>query len=442
MLLRRSSPKFFPAPLKETAENLRNPYRGFFTLCRFWAEDAFMPEEKIPLEDYRPDPEHTLSLVEINLGRYAARPLNDAALKNTADILEHFHRLRQGVILRLMYDWEGLGAQHEPKELGLILEHLRQLSPVLHRFEADLFVCQGLLIGSWGEMHNTRYAAEGDLIRLSGAMAEATGKSTFAAVRCPNLWRMIFRSFGSIDDREAFSGSARARFGLFNDAILGSQTDLGTYGSLSFATAARPGDKLTRQDELNFQNRLCRYVPNGGEVLNGSPPADFADAVKTFELMRLTYLNGRYDRAVLDRWRNTPVQGWQSAFRGLSGYDHIAARLGYRFLIAGLTAAKAAGGASAFTLNVAVSNEGFAPCYRPLNVELVLRGPGAETRIRADSDARDWLPRQRVSIPFTVDAAALQGRYSVFLELHCAQTGREVRFANTDASNAIGEWIF
>ena len=54
--------------------------------------------------------------------------------------------------------------------------------------------------------------------------------------------------------------------GLFDDGILGSETDLGTFG-VEPGSEAGWGSPWSTEDELIFEEQLCRYVPQGGEVL-------------------------------------------------------------------------------------------------------------------------------------------------------------------------------
>ena len=80
---KRSS--FRPFPLREETGCLLNPYRGFYAICRMYADSLILEEKNIPVTQYIPPREHTLVLLEVNLQpgifpgrrwRTSARPLS------------------------------------------------------------------------------------------------------------------------------------------------------------------------------------------------------------------------------------------------------------------------------------------------------------------------------------------------------------------------------
>ena len=99
--------------------------------------------------------------------------------------------------------------------------------------------------------------------------------------------------------------SLMGRLGLFNDGMLGSESDLGTYGDTARRDATSPSYKGTRKEELAFQNNLCRYVPNGGEVIFNNTLSDLETSVSALRTMHVSYLNADNDGRVMEKWRNT-----------------------------------------------------------------------------------------------------------------------------------------
>ena len=65
--------------------------------------------------------------------------------------------LGKDIIFRAAYDTEGMGLKNEPQDISLIYVHLRQLGGILRKYEQNILVVQGLLIGSWGEMHSSAF---------------------------------------------------------------------------------------------------------------------------------------------------------------------------------------------------------------------------------------------------------------------------------------------
>ena len=121
------------------------------------------------------------------------------------------------------------------------------------------------------------------------------------------------------------------RLSLFNDGILGSDSDYGTYLTEDFVGMDEYG-RWRRAEELDFQRELCRTVPNGGEVINENVLNDFENSVKELAAMHVTYLNTDYDEKVLKKWKETRVAE-KGCFDGMDGYTYMERHLGYRLLI-------------------------------------------------------------------------------------------------------------
>lgn len=444
-MFRRKAEKqivFRPFPLKEETGFLGNPYRGFYAICRLYAQSPILDEKNIPITEYQPPEGHTLTLLEINLQHFSDQMLSPEALENIRTAFRHFTSLNMAMIVRFVYDWEGHGALKEPSSLSVILQHMGQLSPLLMEYGPHIYILQGLFIGSWGEMHNTRYTSQRHLIALAEQLAACSSPHTYIAIRCPNQWRTIFRCYSPLSLGEARRNGMQSRFCLFNDAIMGSETDMGTYGSLSRSLSTSYSDKLNRYDEILFQSQLCRYVPNGGEVLHASTLNDFKPAVRTLEAMRVSYLNCNYDRAVLGKWasgHNCP-----HPFKKLNDLAYIGARLGYRF---SLQKSEVHITQNQLSVRLNLTNQGFAPCYRPLQVHLMLTDEEGRTLVSypVEADTRAWLPETPISFSaaFTLPENALQQKSFLSLQLFDPLLNVPVRLSNTPPlpflTNPIGE---
>ena len=107
--------------------------------------------------------------------------------------------------------------------------------------------------------------------------------------------------------------------------------DYGTYRTEDGSGADSLG-RWSLEEELDFQKDLCRYVPNGGEVINNNSYNDFENAVKGLAERHITYLNQDYDQAVLKKWEKETVTE-VGCFYGMDGYTYIDRHLGYRLLI-------------------------------------------------------------------------------------------------------------
>ena len=72
--------------------------------------------------------EESLCLVRICIGNYAAQNFDAPALTVFEEILSFFARHNKDIILRIIYDDEGKGMEHEPATLSQIQSHMNQLA--------------------------------------------------------------------------------------------------------------------------------------------------------------------------------------------------------------------------------------------------------------------------------------------------------------------------
>lgn len=148
------------------------------------------------------------------------------------------------MILRFSYDLEGKGLEKEPGSIRLVEEHMQQIGEVIREYADDIFAVQGILIGNWGEMHGSRYLTPDAFRTLTDTMIKAVDGACPVAVRKPAQWRELTLGW---------TEQEKKKLTLFNDGIFGSETDLGTYGTLSPET---PGQKIcSREEELEWHEK-------------------------------------------------------------------------------------------------------------------------------------------------------------------------------------------
>ena len=153
---------------------------------------------------------------------------------------------KKGMILRFSYDLEGKGLEKEPGSIRLVEEHMQQIGEVIREYADDIFAVQGILIGNWGEMHGSRYLTPDAFRTLTDTMIKSSGR------RLPGC----SAETGAVAGTDfGMDGAGKKKLTLFNDGIFGSETDLGTYGTLSPET---PGQKIcSREEELEWQKTKC-----------------------------------------------------------------------------------------------------------------------------------------------------------------------------------------
>ena len=405
----------------ESNRELKNPNRGLYSLYPFAITDAEEAYVAKVAEYCAWSPDTTLALVEINLQSYQAGEISEAGLSNIDALLNAWGQSGKRLIIRFLYDWDGESGLHEPESMDIILRHMAQLGPLLQRHKDMIFTLQGLFVGSWGEMHTTKYSSADELRQLALTLARISGPDMYLAVRTPAQWRTITRRGA---DRQL-----SARLGLFNDGMLGNETDMGTYDM-----AEQGGEQRSRTDELSFQADLCAKVPNGGEVVNDNIYNNFETAVKDLSLMHVTYLNQDYDQKVFDKWASATVSG-EGCFDGLDGFSYIQRRLGYRLLIS-----KAVISRKMFQQDVDVTvsfrNAGFAPLYASPELTLLLQQVGGgvqsfpvEHHLEKLTGGRNVNQVETAQAEIPV-AELEKGSYLLFLRLEDPASGQPIFLAN------------
>jgi hypothetical protein len=426
--------KWMPLPRIEKAEALSNPYCGLYSIYQFYADSELMQPEEVLIENISIQPNQQLCLLEINLCRFNETPLSEAALHIIRRIFLHFKDQGKQMIVRFLYDWEGKGILNEPKDIAIILGHMKQLSSLLKEYTDSIYILQGLFIGSWGEMHNSRYLGERQMVILASQMYECAGEHTQIALRCPSFWRLIFKTVQPLDEETAFTNIRKARFSLFNDGIMASETDYGTYGSISAKDTGSYSEKWVRKEELEFQGKLCKYVSNGGEVINDNPYNNTPMATETLKEMRISYLHWKYDERVLNKWKASRSGVTDVLWRGKTAYEYNMAHLGYRFTIEDARLSLTVDKGSTLKIVLRVRNLGFAPCYHRFQVKFVIRTASFSEsyEFTVDTDTRKWMPEERVKLEADIPTADLRyPKYILSFGIYDPRSQKPIQIASS-----------
>lgn len=424
----------------ESARELKNPNRGFYHMHGYMIKDearSFKSYQEDLGWRFAKDYDTSLTMIQINLQNFKNREISEKGLASLDNL---FKALKENVgdkhlILRFLYDWDGKNMQYEPDSMDTILRHIEQVSPWLKENQEQIFLLQGLFIGSWGEMHSSKFLGQENYQVLANALYEATADSTYLSVRMPAQWRMITE----IADPEQVvreDGSLASRLGLFNDGMLGSWSDYGTYGD---QTREEHGDFTfwNRQEELAFQDILCRTVPIGGEIMNPNKYNDFENALQDMKVMHVTYANRDFDTKVFDKWARTTVSE-DSCFNGMDGLTYMERHLGYR-LVLRETAFDYDWKKDLLTAGITLQNVGFAPIYRKAQVELVLYdaengreysyvlGPEQDIRDLAGGTMSDELKTLRWELPL---GGMPRGELEIYFRIADELSGETILLGN------------
>lgn len=136
--------------LSESTQPLANPYQGFYHIIRYTlSDDVPSGEAAIGADSYA----HPLALLEINLKQFRTSAISENGLAQLNIILASWSRspAHTRLILRFLYDWDGVAAAAEPESLTLVLTHMDQVAPVVNRYRDAVYLMQGIFIGNWGK---------------------------------------------------------------------------------------------------------------------------------------------------------------------------------------------------------------------------------------------------------------------------------------------------
>lgn len=407
-------------------DRLENPGRGFYSIYRFELRDASCDIEKDVDWIYVPEKDDLL-LAEINLREYAGGEISDSGMAHLKELFSSFKKRGGSYILRFLYDWDGRNMESEPHSLSVILRHMQQIGQVIRAYQDIIYLLQGLFIGNWGEMHSSRFMARVDQMKLYDTLRMVSGPDLLLSVRTPVQWRLLtgIPEGTEASDAHALAAAGGKRgaqlLGLYNDGIMGSDTDLGSYAAGS------------REKELDFQELVCRVVPNGGEIVSGGEELDFGETVETLERMHVSYLNRHHDQQVMDHFRNStvPIPG---IWKGIDGMTYVERHLGYRFFIsdASLHYHRFRG---QIQIRVTLKNEGFAPVYEKPEAQLILVSGMQRKTFIMDCDLSSLSGGShrggKAAAELLLPAETLEkGTYELYFILFSRKYGREIFLGN------------
>lgn len=425
----------------ESTNDIRNPERGWYLIYRCRVNDNsndgnsfhnnFVDQSKQG---------DSLVLLMFNLQEYNNGNITEEGLRYIDCVLESVKRTGLKAIVRFVYDWDGYGLENEPQDIQIILNHIEQLQSRFYTYKDVIYLLQGVFVGSYGEMHSSKYLDRDNVVKLMNKLVDSTPESMMISVRTPEYWRLVCGRDKPIENKTRLP---EARIGLFNDGLCSSQTDLGTYSDgTGYVT------KWPRKEELNFQSQLCRFAPNGGELAVDSKYNDIDNIVQEFPLLHISYLNRDYNMDVLNKWRMSTYQSVKTddPYDGINGYKYVQDHLGYRFVLRDVSVSKRIFSTCASTIKVKIENTGFANMYYDKDVKVIFKGinTGYETSALIKTDIRSWESGQISKINIPMPRKLKEDTYKIYLEIS-DQYGDRVIMANPNICdnelglNAMGE---
>lgn len=386
----------------DNSTNFTNPERGFYYEVEWKVTDSKtsnMPDQsnyfkKVKLKG------GTMLLRLYYLNNFTDKDIPANALKAIENDMQLFRDNGCKMILRFAYT-ASTSKPYKDATPAMWKRHLEQLKPILQANEDVIATVQAGFLGVWGEWY---YSAQGTGSAISkdikkaliDELLDAVPASRTVQLRTPLFKTEYIGNTTPLTAAEAFNGSAKARLAHHNDAFLSGEDNMGTY--------------TNRTKDMNYIATDCLYLPNGGESNdedNDFPTYTTADKAKA-ELAQLhySYLNAEYCPTVINKWSS-------------SGYNEMARKLGYRFVLQSGTYPSSAAKGEKMTIQLSIKNDGYASPYNKRIAYIVLKNGSQTYSLPLASDPRFWTPgaTTNISEQLTVPSNVPVGTYDLYLSL-------------------------
>ena len=415
-------------------EDIANPERGFMK------QSSIFPDQPLDTNKIRAlQPTDTLVWIYFRLDNYRDRSLDQTALNNITAVFNTARSKGLKLVIRFVYN-PGPGSTTDPNQanpdapIELVLQHIQTLKPILTANADVIAVMQVGFVGHWGEWHSTKYLHPLTYRKaIVDALLGVMPKDRMLQLRYPRYKEIFFQ--GPLTSQEAFTGTDRSRIGHHNDCFLRDQDDGGTYKSTTSQLPKHTSTYCTGQDEVScwkgYVSQEGQFTPVGGETCQYNPPrTDCPNTLQEMAMLHWSFINNGYRPEVLNGWT---TGGCMSTIRR---------SLGYRLTLREAFIPPNIRPGSALSLNVRLSNDGFAAMFNPRPLFIVLLGQGG-TRYEipvTGIDPRRWAPGQEHTFTINVNLPANvpPGTYKLGLWLPDAYTSLRgnpaysVRLANTN----------
>lgn len=429
------------AEYETSTEDLDNPYCGYTALCGYFINDDGAINQRSTIQKniskhIKDCGNKNLVILQFLINRYNEGPISPYGLDLIAEILDTWiEQTDCEIIVRPIYDWEGHADRTEPQTLDIVSLHIAQLSELFNQRADRIYMWQGVVVGNWGEMNGGRLGNFQTFGYLVNCIDQCLNDEIFLAVRTPRIYRAVMGDSSepaSNKDRSTLAG----RLSLYNDGMLGSESDTGTYGDYRWGESGA----WVRHDELAFQSKLCMNVPNGGEVINDNYYNNLENAILDLSTMHVSYLNGKYDLKVLNKWgRSTVIT--DDEWNNMNGKDYIGRHLGYRYeFVTSELGSYSPFFDQTFPVNITIKNSGFAPAYRPVTTTAYIID--SEENIVEQftlDDVRNISNGEEMTCTIELQKEKyLEGEYHIYLQLKDRILGKSLTLGNVYDSTSYG----
>ena len=390
----------------QTNSFVQNPDQGFYRTVFIRLEDdggTFTPAlyDDFQMHHLRID----ISQLSPQISSQAQRTLDSA--------LKFYFDNQKNVILRFSYDSYFEGNINTEPQMDTIISHIKQLAEIINDNYLVVTAVEAGMIGPWGEMHSSDIATPENINAVIDAWLEYA-PSTNILVRTPKMiYDYLGISYEDITTYDFVADKKTSRLGLFNDAFLSTESDMGTY--------------TNRSEEVDWISKNIVNTPYGGEVLTSSNGLnDFPNCILEMDKLNLSYLNYEYDENVIQNWKDT-------TYENTTAFEYIRSHMGYRLVL---------------TNSVFKYNEDF----KQLEIDLTIENKGFSSYVREKDITVLFVTKDKEIIQkncgtyngernlhLSIDDLPQKQDYEVYISFSNIVDNKryyDIRFANTELFNS------
>jgi hypothetical protein len=375
---------------KPATAALINPERGWWRFATGTTD--FRNISQADLDDFR-DSGLTMGYALVRLDSFKDKKLSGGFL---ADLDAAFARARKAgikVMLRFAYNYPESSQEYDTAQdapLAQVLEHIKQLKPIIAANADTITVMQAGFIGAWGEGHTSSNGLDTPINKgkIRDALLAATPADMQLQFRYPpDLIR--WEENGKI-----------GRFGFHNDCFLSAPDDVGTYSETAALRIKQRTAMMALTATTYFSGETCDAQPR--QIRNACGPI-----LQEGAQFHLSALGQDYYTAFHKRWKADGC------------YADIENKMGYRLRI---IEARIGGG----KVKLKIINEGWAKLYRARPLKLVIGSktftfsagletiePGATVTLTAKLPAGPVPTKLCIAAPDTSPRLATDAKYAL-----------------------------
>ncbi|MEO5685062.1 MAG: DUF4832 domain-containing protein [Chitinophagaceae bacterium] len=432
---------------KETAGDILNPERGFYIPSQTKASN-FILLNAAQLRTYRTSARQpgkasysvrvSLLYRAYELDTFKNQPLSPAFLTNLQKDFDAVGEAGLKMILRFAYtntaragdckDEYKICPPYGDAPRHVVLNHIKQLAPLLKKNAAVIAVVQEGFIGIWGENYFTDYFGDastngaGRILDSSWlhrndvlkALLDALPNNRMVQARTPQIkQKFVHGPSASVKSlplmvSDAFKQTDQSRIGFHNDCFLSSQDDYGTFYDYGSSSQPRqPANDLLRK----YIEADTKFTVVGGETCDDSfspqndcAPAGYAE--QEMRRMHYSYLNAAYNNDVNNDWDSSGC------------LYNIRRNLGYRLVLRKMIFPAQVNKPDKFLLRFTIENLGYASLYNPRPVKIIFRHTktGKEFATTLAVNPQFWFSgMQQVKEVLPLPAGIMPGNYKLYL---------------------------